>query len=441
MASSSNFIQDLAKITLKRLQSRRDADVAALPKSVTLNQFLRTIYAVSLKTEEGQPVRLSVALMNPGYWFDEGCAAMRTARKLGRRMAVPRLVYFREWLPFEEETLKKLALASDPLGAVVCAGSNQHGDLVIFGLFDQILHYNRFLQRQTKQTAAVPGELLSTIEGVGRISVYRQGQFIAGVEHTTLIKKISNPLSEGPIREALTRPLDHHINSNISLNAQVHDLKLGRFTSNLRLLLFHDWIDIICRVVNKVRDYAHGGALIITPKGLHEVDVKYPINYDRLPSAFLRMCSDRIGRELAIFGAERHNKDLPFPRDRVSESYRVAESELEGAIAFIASLTRVDGAVFSDPKLNVLGFGAVIMTKRNPPKPHLAQDAAGQRLSCAEINLGTRHRSVMRYCWSNPGSIGFVLSHDGELRIVARLNDKLIIWERVDIRQFWSPRF
>ena len=159
--------------------------------------------------------------------------------------------------------------------------------------------------------------------------------------------------------------------------------------------------------------------------------------------SYLRLSgSNRVGREFAILNAVRRKLPMDFGEsERTSRQLREAESELEGAISFIASLSRVDGAVLCDPYLNVLGFGAVITVEGNPPQPHTARDSRGQRLIRVETNLGTRHRSVMRYCWSNPGSIGFVLSHDGELRIVTRLKEKLVMWERVDLRQFWSPRF
>ena len=49
-------------------------------------------------------------------------------------------------------------------------------------------------------------------------------------------------------------------------------------------------------------------------------------------------------------------------------------------------------------------------------------------------NFGTRHRSMMRYCSKHEGSIGFVISQDGDVRIITKVNDKLVVWENVMIQ-------
>lgn len=436
----SNFIDELARTVLKELRSRSTVYKPALPKLGTLTYLLENMYAVSLETEEAQAIRCSVALIHP--WGPRECSATRrSARRRAAGLALPKLIEFEHWIPLDQHSLRKLALASDPLGAVVCAGINEDR-LVIFGLIDQILHYNRFLQRQVKRTAQIPGELLCTIEGIGRVSVYRRGEFIAGIEHTVVVRRLSNPLEEGPIRKALVAPIDSYIRSRAAYLTEAFSINPKHVSAESRRLLCADWIDVICRVVNKIQDYGHGGSLIVTPEQLDHVDVRYSLNYDRLSSSFLRLCSNRVGREFAILNAVRRKLPIDYGEsERTSRQLREAESELEGAISFIASLSRVDGAVLCDPYLNVLGFGAVITVESSPPQPHRARDSRGQKLSCVDSNLGTRHRSVMRFCWANPGSVGFVSSHDGELRIVTRLNDKLVMWERVDLRQFWSPRY
>jgi hypothetical protein len=36
---------------------------------------------------------------------------------------------------------------------------------------------------------------------------------------------------------------------------------------------------------------------------------------------------------------------------------------------------------------------------------------------------------MMRYRWSVPGSVGFVLSQDGDIRAITRKGDDLLVWE------------
>lgn len=39
----------------------------------------------------------------------------------------------------------------------------------------------------------------------------------------------------------------------------------------------------------------------------------------------------------------------------------------------------------------------------------------------------------MRYCYENPGALGFVISQDGDIRAITRVADKLVLWENIDV--------
>ena len=41
---------------------------------------------------------------------------------------------------------------------------------------------------------------------------------------------------------------------------------------------------------------------------------------------------------------------------------------------------------------------------------------------------------MMRYCWENPGSLGFVVSQDGDIRAMLRLKDRLVLWENIEVQ-------
>ena len=46
---------------------------------------------------------------------------------------------------------------------------------------------------------------------------------------------------------------------------------------------------------------------------------------------------------------------------------------------------------------------------------------------------------MMRYCYSNPGSIGFVISQDGDVRAITRLGSRLVLWENIDVQLAYRP--
>jgi hypothetical protein len=45
---------------------------------------------------------------------------------------------------------------------------------------------------------------------------------------------------------------------------------------------------------------------------------------------------------------------------------------------------------------------------------------------------------MMRYCWKYPNALGFVVSQDGDVRAILRVNDQLIFWDNVKLE---LPRY
>lgn len=48
-------------------------------------------------------------------------------------------------------------------------------------------------------------------------------------------------------------------------------------------------------------------------------------------------------------------------------------------------------------------------------------------------HFGTRHRAIFSHCWENVGSIGFVISQDGDIRAITRIENRLIMWENIRV--------
>lgn len=85
--------------------------------------------------------------------------------------------------------------------------------------------------------------------------------------------------------------------------------------------------------------------------------------------------------------------------------------------------------------LKVYGFGVVITADDLPPEICRARDPAGLELEPMEYDhYGTRHRSMMRYCAAVPGSVGFVVSQDGDVRVMTSVGARLVMWENVRLQ-------
>jgi len=55
-------------------------------------------------------------------------------------------------------------------------------------------------------------------------------------------------------------------------------------------------------------------------------------------------------------------------------------------------------------------------------------------------HYGTRHRTMMRFCFAHPDSLGFVISQDGEIRAMTRVKDRLVMWENLKVLHYWEFR-
>jgi len=100
-------------------------------------------------------------------------------------------------------------------------------------------------------------------------------------------------------------------------------------------------------------------------------------------------------------------------------------------------LTRVDGLLLFNPKLELQGFGVEITVSDEPGSVFLAgnRSATARKLTRIEYNhYGTRHRSMMRYCSRIIGSVGFVVSQDGDVRAMTQVRGELVMWENIKLQ-------
>jgi hypothetical protein len=117
------------------------------------------------------------------------------------------------------------------------------------------------------------------------------------------------------------------------------------------------------------------------------------------------------------------------------------EDELTGSVRFISSMSCVDGLILASPDLAIRGFGVEIRTKNEPPSVYLSPSPNAPEKRLRKIDpshFGTRHRTMMRYCFAHPGSVGFVISQDGDIRAITRVKERLVIWENLKVLDYWE---
>jgi hypothetical protein len=197
-----------------------------------------------------------------------------------------------------------------------------------------------------------------------------------------------------------------------------------------------------------IQQYRHGGGLLITPQTtLDGLNVKYKIRYDRLLKALRAMVESQLSPRVSAGGDTlQANADvLPYAvrGESVLDRELVAhKNEVLGAVRFIASLSCVDGFVLLDRRMVAHGFGVEVRTDNLLSDIYVARDshANPKLLRQGELTqYGTRHRAMMRYCYDKPGSLGFVVSQDGDIRAMTRIAEMLVLWENIDVQLAYRP--
>jgi hypothetical protein len=429
MKRAAKYPQHLAKYVAARL---RGSGEPCPPESV-LQRLFETMYFASLRTDEGRPCRVHV------NYIDNQQSSESVHASHGDRWACVR---FDRPFPLDVPTLTKLAEAADPAVSSLAVFADAENKLFVWGMIDQELRYPEYAALDWPTSPHRPGLFQVGIHGVGSIAVYKDYSLICSLEQNTLVQQYHDVLWYGPIHTMLRS----HVLDGWERRVELPEGGEPDADAPIADELLTRWLNSLCRILLHVQQYRHGGGLLIVPRTTgQDVNVKYRLRYDRLPRALASLVSKHQrahGLMTKIHGQYRDprglspcqlHEDLASQRKQV-ESHR---NELLGCIRFIASLSRVDGFVMLDRDLVVHGFGVELRTDSPLGKVFLAGDShANPRLmrTATLDEFGTRHRAMMRHCFEKSGTIGFVVSQDGEVRAMTRIGDRLIMWENINVQ-------
>lgn len=177
-------------------------------------------------------------------------------------------------------------------------------------------------------------------------------------------------------------------------------------------------------ILSRVSDARHGGTFLVVPEGVDlscYVDIKYTLNSDQLCAAIWKRASFEPGLSNLEYRKSMASTDL--------DDAHFSQRDLARTADLVASLSAVDGATVLRCDLTLLGFGAEILETSLPNSGDLikyGQHPSGRPEDEPLINLGMRHRSAYRFCEKVGGSIVFVVSQDGGLRVFCNVDGKVI---------------
>ena len=196
-------------------------------------------------------------------------------------------------------------------------------------------------------------------------------------------------------------------------------------------------LQFVKRVINLVRTSGHGGSLIFLPEvvdgtepAANWIDYKYAASPDVGGMRFKSLLESMIRRvgELCVEGSSVEDAWSVFRNSRDIELDHLEEAFFELA-RLLSDLMQVDGALVLDKRVCLVGFGGEIRVDRNVLMVGLAHDLEGDTITPWDVRGdGTRHRSVYRLCAVEPEAIGFVISQDSQVRMIANVDGSVIVW-------------
>ncbi|MCX2481546.1 hypothetical protein OQY15_20770 [Pedobacter sp. MC2016-15] len=429
--------EDLAVQVMEKLA--HSSLSSPVPSLDTLKDLFECLFFTSMQTEEGDLIKVTITIIDPENPDPKPPEVLPSERW--------NIISFSELIHLSIKTLSKLSKASDPTATSLAVYYDAEGKLFIWGMIDQAIHYQSFLNYESDSGSEQPGIFQVTISDIGTLNVLFDYELLATLKQNILVTHYLDVFTIGPIAKIL-KANAQHLKADILefLKSEHQNENFEDWESFINSL----WIQTISRLLLRIQNYHHGGAVLITDN-LLEIDIKYRINYDRLKVAISRLAKETINNFVAETLIDEHitkgnktiSKDWYVEESRSLFLKKEVADEIRGAISFLASQSCVDGVLLFDRDMVSSGFGGVLKSRRMPKKIYISPTATASPKSLVATDpthFGTRHRSMIAYCWKNTGSLGLVISQDGDIRAFLRIDNKLIMWENIKTQQFITKR-
>src|SRR5882672_1697391 len=391
------------------------------PPLEVLVELFESMYFASLKTEESKPVLFHVAYVDPQRPDPSPPKTLVHNRWSCVRLSPP--------IPMSSANFVKIAPASDPRTSSFAVFHGADGRLTVWGLIDQGNSYHDYVNFDSESGPEKPGLFQASIVGIGHLVAYIGYEKVAELKQNSLVRTAIDVFQSGKIHEVLKVGIRSHLDS---LRTGWPDEFPADF-NDWEPPLVEAWLSALRRLLLRVQNMRHRGAFLMTSDQKQGgLLVKHKISYGRLRTALQRQAVANAEQSIAsgIIADEYMEKDVEdmpiyLHVDDVVAGYDLEEirNELAGVIWFTSLLTRVDGLVLLDPNLEVQGFGVEITVSEEPSEIYAAGDLWASEWFLRKVDYqhyGTRHRSMMRYCTKFPGSVGFVISQDGDVRVMTK---------------------
>lgn len=422
------MIEPLKKLS-SHISSRLQVIGNAVPRESVIRALLDIAYFASLKTEEGRFVGGSMTYSDPKNPEPDP--------PLTRRAGYPSFTAFRSNRTLTADNFVKLSRAINNWTGSVAVYGTSKTNLVVWGVVDQLVLANIILNREGREGFNSPGILRINIDGIGALSVYHKGVFLGSLRQDKIVTRENDALQSVIVAERILPAL--------SFRASQIALALGDPKREQELLkaLFSEWNNAVSRLCIGLRRMGTGGSLLITPTPVYNMlNIVYQFPYRRLGEAFTLKILDEYYLRHVNKEWMKHRSSHSLPSSLVRE-LELADAdatdrvnELTGSVKLITSLAAADGLVLMAPSLEVIGFGVKIGSGRGTRTVYDGALFTRQHRIAKKIDIskfGTRHGSMLRYCFTDRNAVGVVVSQDGHVRLIMTIGKSLVMWDNVKL--------
>ncbi|MEG3641034.1 putative sensor domain DACNV-containing protein [Magnetococcus sp. PR-3] len=376
---------------------------------------METVFLAGLKREEDRPVQVSVALLEPDFEIEHGNPGDNVEMRLSTR------------LPFTVDSMVKLAPAYDPTttSIVVSVNPDDAQTLEIWGaVFSSRRGRTRFDAEPFKQSP--PEALIISTMKTGSLAVFRGGSVIARFNAGRFSEPTPTPFTSSLIGWSLLR----------GVKAQDEFRRSGIHYWEL----YRDFID---RLLVECSRRGHGGTVVWLPTdrmfpALDWINQKYVMHETQEGAPLLE--------ELCHLEALKQQTEIANQRGEeganvlvLSQTIHEVKRRIVEHVEMLAQLTRVDGALIINDRLQPLSFGSILEAPPWTGKTLYGPDNDGYPTFHVDLlQYGTRHNSAVSFIGRNPETVAFVLSQDGPVAGITGKDKDALYWWPDCLSNLWA---
>jgi hypothetical protein len=377
---------ELAKVVLMMRRWERQPELEGCVSESGMRRLFELAFQTSLSTEEGRHPRFRFFVSAPSS-----------------DPSAPPIARFDPPIPLRPDSLRRMIPAVSSRLHALKVVESKNGALFADSVLavDEMGDTAGVGRPEISMGLGLPG-LMVRVDGPGRMRATEKG-------------------STWELRDGRVRPLNHYaVISSVrkwftdlarALLQETGASAAAELTGESDPAIVFDavWSSILSGTVAA----GHGGAFAILPgEPGPEIHIKYAardLDLARAVTGFWRECFD-ADRERDVRAIAEKSARWESARRRMFSSARA-----------LSELANVDGCVVLDRRLRLFGFGAEIRVGAETVEGWECAEAHPETLETqARIDVerwGTRHRSAFRLCCVRPGTMVFVVSQDGDLRV------------------------